>query len=39
MHTDVNVKAKSEMPDFGKLGEEITAAFKNSPLGKLFANN
>ena len=34
MHNiDINTKAKSEMPDFSDLFD----AFKNSPLGKMFA--
>mmetsp|Transcript_6144 Transcript_6144/g.10983 ORF Transcript_6144/g.10983 Transcript_6144/m.10983 type:complete len:124 (+) Transcript_6144:165-536(+) len=36
IHMDANTQAKHEMPNFSSLGEEIAAAFKNSPLGKLF---
>lgn len=30
-------KASFEMPDFTTIGEEISAAFDKSPLGKLFS--
>ena len=34
---DTNTKAAFELPDFTAIGEEISAAFDKSPLGKLFS--
>ncbi|KAL7471857.1 hypothetical protein ACHAXS_012209 [Conticribra weissflogii] len=40
MHNvDAQTHAALEMPDFGKLGEDMSSAIKNSPLGKLFNFN
>lgn len=36
---EINAKASSEIPNFSKLGEEIFASLKNSPLGKMFARD
>jgi len=33
----MTTKASFEMPDFTSIGEEISAAFGKSPLGKLFS--